>query len=338
MKKIAIINSDSKEFSYGGVSPIMRNMHDTLAEHFELEYYYLPDSWKRLPGPGRLKVMLWLRKHKKSIRKADFILSHIPEGSYVVSKFNKPYAHIYHGNTNPMVGSKYRLGKYFAGMFEKFFRRIEQTATLRYTVGPVWDDVKKLVNPISHNVKPLPIAERKGLIYAGRLENGKNIDRIIHLYSKLTPEERKAHPLTIAGTGTLGPMLKDLAKQLNLENEITFTGMLPNAALVALDSHQEVMLMASGHEGFPTAIAEAFTLGVPVVTTDVGDIPRFVKDGCNGRLLTREFRDEDYIAALRDVLANYPKYSANALETGKNFDARTITLQIVNDINAALEK
>lgn len=340
MKKyrLAIINSDPKEHSYGGVAPIMRNMHDFLNEHFDVEYFYLPEGrWQKLPLPGRLKVLIYIRSKKKTLKQFDFILSHIPEGSYAVAKNGVPFAHIYHGNTNPMVGSRYWFGKYFKKVFDKFDRVIEKKASIRYTVGPTWPGVKKMVNPICHDVKPLPIEMRRGFIFAGRLENGKNIDRIIHIYSQLTPEERAANPLTIAGTGTLKSSLEKIVETSGLDGEVLFTGLLNNSDLVTLDSTQRILLMASSHEGFPTAIAEALSVGVPVVTTDVGDIPSFIKDGYNGRMLPVDFKDDEYISAIRDILEHYDRYSAAAIETAKVFNASSITAAMSEEIIKVIE-
>lgn len=337
-KRLAIVNSDSMECAYGGVAPIMRNMHPHLAKHFDIDYIYLPDSWRRVPLPGRLAVMLYLASRRKRLKNADFVLSHIPEGSVVTSWFNKAYCHIYHGNTNPMEGSRYWFGKYFKRIFEHFFRRIERTCPLRYTVGPVWDDVKKLPNPINHSVKPRPVAERTGFIFAGRLEAGKNIDRIITIYSKLPADMRAANHLYIAGTGTREVALRELAARLGLNGQVHFTGMMPNEKLVELDAGRRILLMASDFEGFPTAIAEAFTVGVPVVTTDVGDIPAFVRDGYNGRVFSRPFTDEEYIAGIEDILANEQHYADAALDTGSVFDSAFITEGVVDEIEFILSR
>lgn len=334
--KLGIVNSDSKEFSYGGVSPIMRNMHQLLSEEFELDYIYLPDSWKRVPGLGRLKVMAYLALNRRRIKSCDFILSHIPEGSYVVSFMGVPYSHIYHGNTNPMAGSKYWFGKYFAFVFEKFFKRIRRTCPLRYTVGPTFEDVKKLPNPIKHSVKPKPVGERSGFIFAGRLEAGKNIDHIIEIYSKLPADIRSDNKLYIAGMGTQHQALEQKAADCGVTDSVVFLGSMPNEQLVETDSTKRILLMASSFEGFPTAIAEAFTVGVPVVTTGVGDIPSFVRDGYNGRVFPLGFDDKDYIEAIADILENYETYSRNALESSKVFDSDTITRNVINDIKGVL--
>jgi len=336
--KLGIVNSDSKEFYYGGVSPIMRNMHRMLAQEFDLDYIYLPDSWKGFPAPGRIKIMAYLLLNRQRIKSCDFILSHIPEGSYVVSFMGVPYSHIYHGNTNPMVGSKYRLGKYFAFVFEKFFKRIRRTCPLRYTVGPVFEDVKKLPNPIKHSVKPKSTDSRSGFIFAGRLECGKNIDHIIEIYSKLPSDIRSANKLYIAGMGTQRHALEQKAADCGVAERTVFLGSLPNEQLVEADSTKKILLMASSFEGFPTAIAEAFTVGVPVVTTDVGDIPSYVHDGCNGRVLPLGFDDNDYIDAISDILDNYDQYSRNALASASVFDSDTITRNVIDDIKHVLSR
>lgn len=337
-RTLAIVNSDDKDFSYGGVSPIMRNMHDVLSRHFNLKYFFLPDSWKNFPLPGRLKIMIYLAVHRKDLKDCNFILSHIPEGSYIVSYIGVPFAHIYHGNTNPMEGSRYWFGKYFKKIFDSFFHRISKKADIRYTVGPVFDNVRKLPNPIRHSVTVKPIAERSGFIFAGRLEAAKNIDRIIEIYSKLPNDIRNENKLYIAGTGTLRQALEQKAQSCHVTEDVIFTGILSNAELVEIDSTKKILLMASTFEGFPTAIAEALTVGVPVVTTDVGDIPSYIKDGYNGHLMKPGFKDEEYIAAIRDILNNYAQYTANAYASSVVFNSETITENIVNDIKAIINE
>ena len=334
--KLAVINSDSKEFSYGGVAPIMRNMYEILCGEFDVEYYYLPDSWKNFPGLGRFKMMIYLWMHRKDLRKCDFILSHIPEGSFVVSYMGVPYSHIYHGNDNPMSQSKYWFGKYFAFVFNMFFKRIEKTCPLKYTVGPVWDDKKKLFNPISHSIKPKPYEQRSGFMFAGRLELIKNVDRLISIYSQLPDGIQENNHFFIAGYGTQETKLKEQVKRLGLQNKIHFLGNLPNEKLVEEDSKRKILIMASTQEGLPTAIAEALSVGLPVISTNPGDIGIVLKNDYNGFVFPLDFKDEDYVSAIEKVLSDYGKYSTNALESSKVFNAETITRNVIKDINNVL--
>lgn len=337
-KKLGVINSDSKEFSYGGVAPIMRNMHKYLCEEFDVEYFYLPDSWKKFPGLGRLKMMVYLFLHWNKLKSCDFILSHVPEGSYVASFTGVPYSHIYHGNDNPMSQSRYWFGKYFKFVFNIFFKRIEKTCPLKYTVGPVWDDKKKLFNPIQHDVQQKPYDERSGFIFAGRLELIKNVDRLITIYSKLPKEIQDENNFFIAGFGTQEEKLKNLVANLQLTGKVHFLGNLPNAKLVETDSTKKILIMASTQEGLPTAIAEALSVGVPVISTNPGDIGIVLKNNYNGFIFPLDFEDEDYVKAIKTVLSDYDRFAKAAKQSSEIFNGETITKSVIKDINKVLSE
>ena len=315
----------------------MRNMHPFLSKAFEVEYLYPPTSWERLPGPHRLKTLLYMLSRRKRMKGCDFILSHIPEGSFAASSTNTPYAHIYHGNTNPMEVSRFKLGKLFLPVYRFFFKRIEKTAAISYTVGPACGNIKKLQNPISHDVKVKQIDERSGFIFAGRLESPKNIDRIIRIYSSLPEDIICQNDLYIAGTGSQEKRLKQMAADTECRGHIHFLGSLDNRDLIEEDSRRLLMLMASDFEGMPTAIAEALSVGVPVVTTAAGDIPSVIKDGDNGILLPLDCSDDDYRQAIIRALAHIDSLGLNAYESSKIFDAKHIVDGIVSDINGILK-
>lgn len=334
--KLAILNSDPKECTYGGVAPIMRNMHPFLSKEFEIDYFYTPSEWDKIPGPKRIKTLIYFLSVRKKMYSYDFILSHIPEGSYVASFTHTPYAHIYHGNTNPMKVSRFKLGKYFAFIYNLFFKRIEKTAAVSYTIGPSWGNVKKMWNPISHSVKVKAIEERSGFIFAGRLEAPKNIDRIIRIYTSLPTSIINRHDLFIAGSGTQEELLKQKAQSTGIGDKIHFLGRLDNESLIEKVSSCALMLMASEYEGMPTAIAEALSVGVPVVTTAAGDIPSVIKDAFNGVLLNISGSDEEYRIAIITALEHLEMLSKNAIESAKVFDAAAIVKDFVSDVTSIL--
>ena len=338
-KRLLILNTDDKECAYGGICPFMRNMHPFLADSFIVDYLVLPNSWKKMPGPVRFYYLVYLLLNFYKFGKFDFILSHAVEGSYVSSFTKIPYAHIYHGNSNPVEFSRFSYGKYFMGLYEMMFRRIERTASILYSVGPLRNEKqKKLFNPLIQNIKPLPVNERKGFVFAGRLEIVKNIDRLISLYSKLPLEIRKENAFYIIGFGTLDSKLKQFVHTLNMTDYIFFLGKVDNSQMMKVISDKRVMLMASSTEGFPTAIAEAFSVGLPIVTTNVGDIRSIVRDKFNGRLLESDYSDNEYIDCIKDVLDNYDSYAQKAFETSKFFDCENITRDVVCDILSVINK
>jgi glycosyltransferase involved in cell wall biosynthesis len=179
---------------------------------------------------------------------------------------------------------------------------------------------------------------RQGFIFSGRLEKIKNIDRIIRVYAKLPASVQQANHLYIAGMGTQETMLKELAAGLPLRGKVIFTGNLSNDDLVEEDSSKKILVMASSQEGFPMAIAEAFSVGIPVISTDTGDISRFLHSNENGFLLPVEFAEEEYIQSIETILNDYDRFSKNALASAEVFKAKNVAGSLIADIHKALLK
>jgi glycosyltransferase involved in cell wall biosynthesis len=132
--------------------------------------------------------------------------------------------------------------------------------------------------------------------------------------------------------GTQEKVLKEFAGSLSLFGEILFVGSLSNEDMIEMDSTKKILLMASSQEGFPMAIAEALSVGLPVITTDTGDISRFIKNNENGILLPIAFSDEQYIEGIKLILSDYRRFSENALASSVVFKAENVAKSLINDI------
>lgn len=334
MKSVAILLTNSFKTSYGGIGPFVKNLDSELSNEYKLTYFSLPSSFERITWiPHRLVYIFYLVSKFPKLRKFDLILSHTPEGSFVVSLLDLPFAHVFHGNGNPVSNSRFWYGKFFTSAFEQIQKRVKKYSLISYTVGEPMIGSKKLVNPIAHQVKVKDKKDRSGFIYAGRLENGKRIDEIIRIYSKLPFEIRKSNTLFIAGKGSLLDSLENHAYTLGISNQVIFLGNLDNQVLIEVISTKRILLMASEKEGFPMAIAEALSVGVPVVSTAVGDIPSFIVSGQNGELVDANLNVEEYISAISRILDSYKKYANGALLSSQVFDSKKISESLVNDLN-----
>jgi glycosyltransferase involved in cell wall biosynthesis len=337
--RLGIVNSSTLVKSYGGIAPFIKNLDPFLQDAFDVTYIVLPDVLYNIHFiPRRLIFVLYLLGKRKQLKTFDMILSHVPEGSYIVSYNNVPFAHIFHGNFNPMSQSRYWYGKYFKSIFEAIEKRIIKKASLMYTVGNERPGIPKIFNPIYHSVKIKDKTSRSGFIFSGRLEKIKNIDKIIRVYSKLRTEIQIENSLYIAGMGTQENSLKDLAASLSIQGKIIFLGHLNNDELVEMDSSKKIFLMASSQEGFPMAIAEALSLGIPVISTDTGDISRFLKSNENGFLLPVAFDDEEYIQSIEVIINDYERFSKNALDSSIVFKAEKVASTLIEDINRTVSK
>jgi glycosyltransferase involved in cell wall biosynthesis len=336
--KLAIVNSTPLSMSYGGVAPFIKNMDPFMQQEFDVTYILLPASLTRINFiPRRLIFLLYLVGKRRHLRKFDIILSHVPEGSWLVSFGKVPFIHIFHGNFNPMSQSRYWYGKYFMRIFELMERRVIRRASLMYTVGSVRNGIPKIYNPVFHSVKVKSYDLRSGFIFSGRLEKIKNIDRLIGIYSKLPKTIQENNPFYIAGTGTQEQSLKKLVLSLRLEDKIHFLGNLNNEKMVETDSSKKILTMASTQEGMPMAIAEALSVGVPVISTDTGDIAGIISNNENGFLLPLSFRDEEYIHCVGEILKDYDRFSKNALASAEIFRSEKVAASLIQDINLKIQ-
>jgi len=117
-----------------------------------------------------------------------------------------------------------------------------------------------------------PVKDHKGLIeaFAMVISNKRPIGTNKGIY------------LILVGDGPLAPELKNLSKQLHVEDKIIFMGRRNdvNKILQALDA----FILNSKTEGMSYAILEAMASGLPIVATNVGANAELISHGVEGYL------------------------------------------------------
>ena len=106
-------------------------------------------------------------------------------------------------------------------------------------------------------------ASKYNIISVVRLEKVKGYDELIPIIRNVRNEGIDVH-LWIAGEGTQIEDLKGLVKEMGMEDCVTFTGFMKNP--YSLMSKMNLFVCSSRAEGFSLVIAEAITLGIPVVS------------------------------------------------------------------------
>ena len=138
--------------------------------------------------------------------------------------------------------------------------------------------------------------------------------------------------LTIAGEGPLLDELQGLARELGIEERISFTGFISQEQLrdIYYRSHIFVHPSQTGHdgnqEGIPNSMLEAMATGLPVFATVHGGIPEAIENSVSG-VLVPERDDEALAQALLDA-AQDPSFLSRIARAGaeavrKNFDLST---------------
>ena len=188
------------------------------------------------------------------------------------------------------------------------------------------------------DVKPLPIEQRRGFVFTGRLVTLKRVDRLIQIYAQLPETIRKDNPFYIVGDGYCRESLEQQVLELGLSNQVIFMGNRPNSEMMNIVSSKRILLMASTTEGFPTSIAEAYSVGIPAVSTAVGSVATVVENNVNGYYVSKDFEDKDYLKCIRTILDDYPRFANAALESAKLFDAEKVTKGLIKDFYQILNK
>ena len=84
--------------------------------------------------------------------------------------------------------------------------------------------------------------------------------------------------LSIAGSGPLLAELKNFARELGIEKQVSFVGRLDNENIASLYHSADIFLNSSLTDNMPISVLEALACAVPVVTSNVGGIPYLVEN------------------------------------------------------------
>ena len=155
--------------------------------------------------------------------------------------------------------------------------------------------------------KKLKIADKKVVLYVGRLVKRKGVDYLIKAFAKLKNEINDV-VLIIIGRGECRDELELLAKNLNIEDSVYFMGYIEDELLPAYYLLCNICVVPSITYGMADpwvlVVNEAMYFGKPVIATDaVGAAFDMVKDGENG-FMVPEKDSEALYEAMKKILSD----------------------------------
>ncbi|MFV0447194.1 MAG: glycosyltransferase [Vibrio sp.] len=149
------------------------------------------------------------------------------------------------------------------------------------------------------------IHSRPYIIAAGRPDRTKRFDILLKAYAMSM--SKCSHDLIIFGDGKRLNKLKELAKELSIEENVIFKGF--NKNILPYIKNASAYVLSSDVEGLPTVVVESLVVGTPVVATDVGGIRELL----NGELSDWIVPRGDYVQLAEKLdllLENPPKVSS----------------------------
>jgi glycosyltransferase involved in cell wall biosynthesis/SAM-dependent methyltransferase len=176
---------------------------------------------------------------------------------------------------------------------------------------------------------------RSEILFAGRLERQKRVDRLIEAVAFLPPE--LGVRLTIVGEGSRGAEFKALAARLGVDAH--FQGRVTHEALAERMRQCGVYCQTSDYEGHPKTVLEALAAGAPVVVCDTPGLREVVKDARTGLVAAADARaiSESLEMVLRDPALGRALGAAAAEWARRELSLGRITGLELGAYQAALE-
>jgi glycosyltransferase involved in cell wall biosynthesis len=89
----------------------------------------------------------------------------------------------------------------------------------------------------------------------------------------------------LVGSGPSQDEIKNLAKRLGINDNITFKGTKIGKELHEILNSFTISVLSSTNEGVPNVILESLALGIPVIANPSGGVPEVIEDGLTGYIV-----------------------------------------------------
>lgn len=208
------------------------------------------------------------------------------------------HGHVFHGYFGPVKSGVFLwLERILARITDKIvvigqlqYREICR----RYRVAP---SRKFAVIPLGFDFTPLADIGRHGNSLRRQWQIGEG-EVLVGIVGRLTPvknhalflrvahqvlQQRPSVRFAVIGDGELKEPLFSLAKSLDIEDRVVFTGWIEEPAEIY--GSLDIVALTSLNEGTPVTIIEAMFCRKPVVATAVGGVPDLVADKKSGFLV-----------------------------------------------------
>lgn len=165
------------------------------------------------------------------------------------------------------------------------------------------------------------LVEGVNLVSVGRLSLPKNFGRAVCVASVLKKRGVVFH-WTIVGEGPLRSTLESQAKELGVDDVVSFIGLRSNPYQYV--SKSDILVVTSDYEGRSIAIDESQVLGIPVITTNYPTAKDAVVDGETG--LICDMTPEAIADAVMRLHTDKPLYAhiCQSLEAKKDGNVKEI--------------
>ncbi|MDW7759770.1 MAG: glycosyltransferase family 4 protein [Acidobacteriota bacterium] len=227
---------------------------------------------------------------------------------------------------------------------EHYMRR-HPRATGKFAYVSIWVDPelffpsaesKRSARENLRQIRPFLPIDDPWIVFAGRLQKVKN-PRLAVAGFRQFRRAGGAGKLLIIGEGNLRERIAETIRREELVDDVFLLGEMTQKALADFYRAADILVSTSLTEGGPRSVLEALGSGIPVVTTDVGEVRCFVRSGVSGEIV--DASAEDIGNALDRILSRPDIYTVSrCLESVKELTPRRVLQPVYQKIRELGER
>lgn len=210
-----------------------------------------------------------------------------------------------------------------ADLFLAETRHLTELCLRRGVVRTKWFPTNRPMGPLPGK----PPEECHRFVYLGQVRPSKGAFELVAAAEHL-PES--------ATLDVYGPFFDGIDETLfrGLETRVEYKGIVdPDEVIATLRNYDALVLPSKAStEGYPGIILEAFSIGIPVIATNIGGIPEMIDERCG--ILVEPGDNEALVHAMHRLAEDkttYHKLCKGALEARERFSAEYWTEWLVQE-------
>jgi glycosyltransferase involved in cell wall biosynthesis len=175
-----------------------------------------------------------------------------------------------------------------------------------------------------------------------RIDSYKGHEDLIFAASNIPYEIRKKLKFFFIGSGSKEEItrLKKIIKNLKLEEYFIFTGFVDFTSLSIVRKLDLLVSLTRNFEGFGSSVAEAMSIGTPVICTNVGAMGEYLNENYVGFIKPNNIND--ITDSLIDFLNNSEKWNSRAVKAKeyiiKEFNSDKISKEYIEHFERTLNQ
>ncbi|MBW2045879.1 MAG: glycosyltransferase family 4 protein [Deltaproteobacteria bacterium] len=175
---------------------------------------------------------------------------------------------------------------------------------------PFWVDLSRFELPRKDAalLKKFKINKKqRAILYCGHILKIKGVEYLIRAMPEIL---KKVTNCKLLITGKIYHKdrfyinIRNLIKQLKIENDVVFVGRVEYGSIPKLYSIADLLILPSLEEAQPLVLLEAMAAKIPIIANSLDTIKEFIDDGKNGILVNEGNSEEISKAAIRIFKSN----------------------------------